>query len=93
MRVQVITCVHQTGVGKASKRAYDFYSVGALVQTGRGTQYAEFMLDGEQPAPVAGKSYDVSVEAYPDREKKLVIRIASLREAEAPKLAASGAVK
>ena len=80
MRVQVITTVHQTGIGKASKRPYDFHSVGALLTTPKGTQYAEFMLDGEHAAPVPGKTYDVQVEAYPDREKRLVIRVAQLRE-------------
>ncbi len=79
MKFQVVTVTRQQGVGKASGKAYDFQNIGGLIQTGRGPQYVELMLEKDHPAVEIGKSYDIEMEFYPDREKKLAHRVAGLK--------------
>lgn len=80
MRMQVISYKRQSGVGKKSGRQYDFATVGGLVDTANGSEYAEIMIDGEAPQPTKGKHYEVDISFHPDREKRLTMRVEGLRE-------------
>jgi hypothetical protein len=78
--MQVVSVRRQQGVGKKSGRQYDFQTVGGLIDTVQGKEYAEVMIDGEAPVPLLGKSYDLEIAFYPDREKRLTMRVEGLRE-------------
>jgi len=84
MQCKVVTVKRQKGIGAKSGKPYDFQSVGALIQTKDGTEFAEFMLDGDAPTPESGKTYDMEISVYPDREKRLAFRVNGLRPAVAP---------
>jgi len=79
MQVQVITVNRQRGIGKKSGNAYDFQTIGALISTAKGNEYCEFMLDADSPTPEVGKRYELEVQPYPDREKRLSFRVVALR--------------
>lgn len=90
MKMDVVTVRRQTGVGKVSKKAYDFYVVGGLVTTSplQLTEFAECVVPADSgPAPERGRSYDLLVSAYPDREKRLTFRVDALRLSESPRSA------
>lgn len=88
MRMQVISYRRQQGVGKKTGRQYDFATVGGLIETANGKEYAEIMIDGDAAVPSAGKVYEVDISFHPDREKRLVMRVEGLRELPATKAAA-----
>jgi len=79
MQIKVVTCVRNTGVGRATGRKFDFLVVGGVMQTARGHELVEFMLDGADTPPEPGKLYEVEVSFYPNREKKLAFRVEGLR--------------
>lgn len=79
VRMRVFTVRRQQGVGRASGRAYNFQTVGGLLNTGNGEEYVEVMLDGDAPEPKRGEVYDVEMSWHPDREKRLQFRVEALR--------------
>jgi len=79
MRMIVNTVVSEVG----KKSGKPFRIVGGMLTTPKGTQYAEFFFDVEQPAPKINVAYDLGVECFPDREKKLQFRVVQLREVSA----------
>lgn len=79
LRMRVVTVKRQKGVGAKSGRPYDFQTVGGLVETAQGSEYAEIMLDGDAPTPESGKLYELELSFFPDREKRLSMRVEGLR--------------
>lgn len=79
MRMQVVTVVRNTGTAKVSGRAFDMLIIGGLVQTSRGIEFAEITLDGDSPQPESGKSYEVELSFYPNKEKRLAFKVVALR--------------
>jgi len=79
MELQVVTVQRNQGVGRESKRPFNFVVVGGLMTTARGTEFCEVMLDGDAPVPEVGKRYGVEMSFYPDRNKRLAFRVEALR--------------
>jgi len=79
MKMEVVTFRRQTGIGKESKKPYDFWIVGGVVKTKQGEEMAEVVIPGEHAQPERGKVYELEVEVYPDREKRLSFRVVGLR--------------
>jgi hypothetical protein len=82
MKIKVLTCIRNRGTSKANGAPYDFLVVGGLIQTERGSEMAELMLDGTAPPPQVEQVYNVEVQPYADREKKLKFRVAGLSQAK-----------
>jgi hypothetical protein len=78
MRVKIISVYN--GTGKVSKKS--FRKVCAMLQSAKGSEYAEFFYDEDLPEPLEGHVYDIGYEAYTDRQKMLQIRVGALREFE-----------
>ena len=96
MRIKVITAYRNQGTGRTSGKAFDILVVGGTMETARGHEMVELMLDGEVPMPELGQVYEVEISFYPNREKKLAFRVEGLRKVPpsvAGERAAVGGVK
>lgn len=82
MRFIPMTEVRQQGVGAKSGRAYDFRIVQGLVETKRGREMAEVMLDKDHPTLDFGQVHELEIEFYPDREKRLAMKVIGMRPAK-----------
>lgn len=82
VRLRVVKVSRMQGVGKKSGAAYNFQTVGGLMETAQGIDYVEVMIDGDAPTPKLNEFYDCVVSWGPDREKRLTYRVEDLRHVE-----------
>jgi hypothetical protein len=89
MKCEVITAVRRARTKEECvglEKPYNFIAVNAVIETIRGSEVAEFLLDKDQPMPERGHVYDMEVQAYPDsKTKRLTFRVHGLREPVAPR--------
>lgn len=79
LRMRVVKVTRMQGVGRKSGAAYNFQTVGGLVEFADGADYVEVMIDGEAPTPKPGEFVDLVLSWHPDREKRLAFRVEELR--------------
>ena len=78
--LKVITVAHHEGKNKVTQRPFNIYRVGGIMQTARGEEYVEVVVDAsESPKPESGKTYQMELELYPTQEKKLAVACRALR--------------
>lgn len=88
-RFRLFNVVEQKGIGKASNKPFHFLMAQGVIETDKGPQMVELMLDKEHPKLDTGEMYEVKMDFYPDREKKLVVRVTGLVPLKAPARAAA----
>jgi hypothetical protein len=79
MQLRVVVVNRQVGIGKVSGKPFDFNTVGGIMPTKHGESYVEVIVDKDHPAVEIGATYTLEFECYPDREKKLQVRVVALR--------------
>lgn len=87
MNFRHVVSVRQHGVGSKSGKAYDFTIAQGVIETAKGPQMCEVMLEKEHPPLKSGGLYRIDVELYPDREKRLTMRVVGLVSVQESKAA------
>ncbi len=85
---RLFNVVEQRGVGATSKKAYHFLQAQGVINTERGPQMVELMLDANHPKLEMGAMYVVEVDLYQDREKRLSVRVKGLTPVDQGKVKA-----